>query len=149
LNQKTTLQTRWRKVKRHKLADANVRQDRKTPDDQRIITNKSEPKKCAEENKKTRGSTKNLEKSEGGDGLVPWPALEGGDDEEGEHGLQHVVVVEVVPLPQSLLLRTSQFDYRAARSRDCLTRFRWLNMVWLGEYYCNVSAKLSAASQMF
>jgi hypothetical protein len=90
--------------------------------------------------------TKNLEKSEGGDGLVPWPALEGGDDEEGEHGLQHVVVVEVVPLPQSLLLRTSQFDCRTARSRDCLTRIRLLRMVWLGEYYCSVSVKLSAAS---
>ncbi len=31
------------------------------------------------------------------------PALEGGDDEEGEHGLGHVVVVEVVPLPLALL----------------------------------------------
>jgi hypothetical protein len=35
---------------------------------------------------------------------LPRPALEGGDDKEGEHGLQHVVIVEVVPLPQPLLL---------------------------------------------
>jgi hypothetical protein len=35
---------------------------------------------------------------------LPRPALEGGDDKEGEHGLQHIVIVEVVPFPQPLLL---------------------------------------------
>ncbi len=32
----------------------------------------------------------------------PWPALEGGDDEEGEHGVQDVVVVKARPLPHPL-----------------------------------------------
>ena len=32
----------------------------------------------------------------------PRPALEGGDDEEREHGLRHVVEVELVLLPQPL-----------------------------------------------
>jgi hypothetical protein len=32
----------------------------------------------------------------------PWPALEGGDDEKGEHGVKDVVVVKARPLPHPL-----------------------------------------------
>ncbi len=34
--------------------------------------------------------------------ISPWPALEGGDDKEGEHGVQDVVVVKARPLPHPL-----------------------------------------------
>ena len=35
--------------------------------------------------------------------FIPGPALKGGDNEEGEHCLGHVIVVERVPLPDPLL----------------------------------------------
>jgi hypothetical protein len=35
--------------------------------------------------------------------LLPGPALECGYDEEREHGLEYVVVVEGVPIPHPLL----------------------------------------------
>ena len=61
---------------------------------------------------------------------VPGPALEGGDDEEGEHGLEHVVVVERVPVPLPLLYdrfvdvrvpaSVHHFPYLAWQSRHVL-----------------------------
>ena len=38
-----------------------------------------------------------------GDVEDAWPSLEGHGDEEGEHGLGHVVKVELVLLPNSLM----------------------------------------------